>query len=80
MTSNFSRPTSDFQLFTSDSVRDEAARRGVGVENICALDDLLVYWRWSEINHPCRRGGRGWHIFCLACMVLDPQMPCHQQN
>ena len=43
MTSNFRLLASDFQLFTFDPVRDEA-RGEEGVENFCALDDLLIYW------------------------------------
>ena len=52
MTSHFLLLTSDFQLFfTSDSVRYEAGvvgggggGWGEGVENVCALDALLIYW------------------------------------
>ena len=38
---DFQLPT--FNFFTSDSVRDEAGS-GEGVENICALDALLICW------------------------------------
>ena len=46
ITSYLSRPTSDFQLFTSDSVRDEAARGGGGggVDNSALLPFCQDYF------------------------------------